>query len=607
MPRLVDGGRFVAGFQPYGAQQSRAVLVDLKSGTVRTLDEDGTGPVWCGSEILVRPQADAPMLRRYGLDGTQLGTIPLPAPANSTEADDEGQWAVYTGPPYGPAVMGGSLRDGTTWGPVPGYTSPAPTVLGVLAARHQDAVLVNVTDGRVLDDRPHRLVRPTRGPHWAYATAYVALIYVDAKWRLTTDGHVYPELGEAYHVAARAGFAVLAREPGQLVMFDLRDPLRGWIVAAGDVQYPDMTLLDETTAEVVWCDKHGVLGHAQIDLLAPPVDLRVDVPPPPVEVWAPTTDVVDLWPLWIGSSGSQWPRRNPADPGIYMDCQAVDLGADRAVATFVKTPDGHVWERRATWRAADGTLWIGLIEDHERDGRIYHFKDGRLMRRFARVGDVWERRTEIREWNRGQNAWGPWGAFRFRVRVASVERSSFGRLRAVIEVDTYQDLEVFELYSNKGWTSWEWWRGSAYATAARKREQPIPVGFFQRTEWPERFDGPRAWPDAPKTVWPAAAQDEPVPSPVPTRITIVEPTTWPVTVPAGGSLRVVYAVTQGAEPDRVRWRLDDQVVAVNAGWDHDHTYYNLQPGTHRVSVEALGPRGEVLDVTQRTRIVEVTP
>lgn len=594
MPRLSRDGRYVVGFRP-GQNGSAVVVYDRQTGAERVLDADGTQPVWLGDTIVVRPQsAGLATLRLYAADGSPAGEVGLPTPANWIEPAAD--LAAYLAPPPTPRLWTPAL------GAVEGYAGGVVLQARTLAIRHDTGALAELPSQRVVDPRSHDGIRA-----FAEATRYVARVYEDAsrRWLLCVDGEAYPSLGQVHAPAGRHQFLCWVSDDGQLCVALADDPTRGWVVAQGDVRHPDLAVIDNRIV-VVWCGGRGELGHATVDRTTPTVDLRVNAPPATLETWEPTAAEVDLWPLWTGSAGSQWPRRNPDDGGIYMDCQAVDLGDGRAIATYVKTADGRVWERRATGRDADGVAWIGLVEDHERDGRIYHFRDWRLMPRFAKAGDEWERKTEIREWDHARRDWGPWYPFRYRVRVASVERSSFGRTRAIVEVDTYQDLEIFELYSNKGWAAWEWWRGSAYAMAERKRETPIPVGFYQRTEWPERFDGPRPWPDPPKTAWPIVARDEPVPPQQATRITIVEPHEWPVIVPAGASLRVVYAVTQGPEPAFVEWLLDDEVVARNPGWDRDHTFGPRDlVSRHRIAVEAIDAEGKVIDYTARRREVIV--
>lgn len=99
------------------------------------------------------------------------------------------------------------------------------------------------------------------------------------------------EGGRAYHAFGhylRLGSDRSAeRAWRELVVVHLSDPLHGWIVAEGDVRYPDLALVHELALDVVWCNGRGELGHARVDLTTPQVDLRVDAPPAPVETWEP--------------------------------------------------------------------------------------------------------------------------------------------------------------------------------------------------------------------------------------------------------------------------------------------------------------------------------
>lgn len=381
----------------------------------------------------------------------------------------------------------------------------------------------------------------------------------------------------------------------------------------------DVAVVDSEIRIAAYSDHEGQ-GRPGLHLMAASSDspretlIMPPAPPPSPEIWAPTTETVDLWALFVGASGSQYPRRNPNDPGIYWDCQVAKLGAHVEHAWFVKHPSGRVYEWRATWMDSTGVEWIGLLEDHDDQGRTYRFEDPRLMRRYAQVGDMWTWRTRISEWDRAAQTWGPWqgpgsdGTFAFRVVVRSVERSSYGRVRAILDVDTYQDLEVFELMSNKGWTAWEEWTRSAYPGP-----QPMPpgvearglrVGLRKRVEWPERWDGPRPWPSPPCGAWPLEKSS--------TRISIVSPLEWPQrTVRAApndeASLRCVYAVTAGEDPAFIEWSKDNGESWVrNPGWDLDHTFRTKMAGVYRIKARALNSQQEILDETgaRREWIVE---
>jgi hypothetical protein len=341
-------------------------------------------------------------------------------------------------------------------------------------------------------------------------------------------------------------------------------------------------------------------------LVAPPA------PPPPVEQWEPMAEPVSLWPLFVGAGPNQYPRRNPDDAGVYWDVHRANLGDGIEHAWFVKTLDGRVYEWRAVLPDETGRLWLCLLEDHDEHGRTYQFEDPRLCPMVVRAGEVYERVTQLREWDRAREAWGPWtgpgadGRFRFRVHVVSVERSNYGRRRAVLAVDTYQDLEIFELYSNKGWSAWEEWRASAATTSSRTRTllDGRRVGFVKRVEWPERFDGPRVWPVRPFGEWPRDAASLPPPSPVETtRVTIEDPVTWPVESTAPATLRCVAYIRGQART--ITWTRRDATGAVvervtNPAWDLDHTFRAPSPGVWwiQASVERAGI---VLDQTMRER------
>jgi hypothetical protein len=615
MPRLGPNG-LLAGFEPNTETGTSRVIV-YRVDPLRAIatHEDARAPFWVGNRLHWLPQSEAYEVRSESGSPIRLSFGPV-------SAESDGDSIVIWGPGRLAWVIGGAVRE------FRGFHGGVPCEDHVIALRHADGALCVLRESGlagVLSDRPHDSLRAVFDPLWAG---------VGRQWQRGADGQdrpvlavvarnhavvTYPELGPAWHPSGADGYVCWTRSAAngidsELCLARLDMPTEGWVVASGDIRYPDLRLLpgNDKTMVLVWCNGRGELGTARVNLLTPKVSLRrVAAPAPPPqaeEIWRKTDEQVDLWQLFVGASPSQYPRRNPEDPGVFWDCQRVNLGASEH-AFFVKVASGLIWEWRATWQHTDGIWWIGLIEDHDEHGRIYRFEDPRLMPRYVRAGETFYRATRIAEWDHAKSAWGPWsgpgsdGMFRFRVRIDSVERSSLGRLRAVVLVDTYQDLEIFELYSNKGWSAWEEYTKSEAERGGRP-VRVLPEGTrvarTKRVEWPERVDLSRQWACRPRAVWPVPEIQS---DSGPTRVTIIEPSSWPVEG-AERALRCVYALSGGRAPHRVRWTLttdpERQRVAQrveNDGSDYDHTFTVSGPGEYYVWLEALDAAGKVVDAT----------
>lgn len=421
------------------------------------------GPAWVDDNTIIVSAHEGPGLAIY--KNSRLTVINPDFPANY-RSGGFGKWVAYSAIPPFKVIT----SDGIVY-----YGLMNPEVLNettflALTRDSSYVVLCGLQENRiqVLYDKPSSFLRCKHGIATWYSSDSI-VVYDDGK---------FTELyGKFNPVPVRALGKTWVLWLSNSAMY-LSDLSKSYEITRGETYYPDVNFVDGRFV-FAYTDSSGNLS--MISKLPSELD-GVN------EIWTPYNEPIDVWRMFIGDSASQYPRGNSKDTGIYWDCIHVPF-SDSEVALFVKHPNYDVYEVRFTYHG-----WFCLLEDHDEGMVIRRFEDPRICPRFVRRGQVFERITRFRD------DYGEWTGpgsdkqFRFRVTVEDVSKSSLGRYRLVLAVDTYQDLEIFECYSNKGWSAWEYWRKSLAGKTVTREIHGIKVGFDKRTEWPDRIEGHRKWP-----------------------------------------------------------------------------------------------------------------